>query len=121
MVKTGKGTKYTPKDTEQRSYFLPPGLGDMFRRFCANAHGGASAGARGALVLFMACDEYPSLRERAIRAADQLEPRAAVADLKEKLLDVFGEALMRQHLQSLSQKERNALLREALERQKRRK
>ena len=67
--------------------------------------------------MFMACDDYPALRERAIRAADQLEPRAAVKDLKAKLLDVFGEALMRQHIQSLPEKEKNALLKQALDRQ----
>lgn len=119
MAKASKGTKYTPKDTEQRSYFLPPGLGDLFRQFCSSNHGGASAGARGALVLFMAMDDYPALRERAIRAADQLQPKAAVADLKAKLLDVFGEALMRRHIQSLSQREKDALLKQSLDKKRR--
>jgi len=111
-----KGTQYTPREQEQRSYFLPPGLGDLFRDFCTAGHGAASAGARGALVLFMACENFPALRERAVRAADQYEPRAAVDTVKELLLETFGEELMKRYIQSLPAKEKAKLMKEALDR-----
>ena len=113
-----KGTEYTPRDTEQRSYFLPPGLGDTFRDFCTAGHGGASAGARGALVLFMACEDFPALREKAVRAADRLDPKAAIKEIKAALLDILGQELMYQYIQSLPPKEKTSLMKEALDKRR---
>jgi hypothetical protein len=110
-----KGTQYTPRNQEQRSYFLPPGLGDLFRDFGTAGRGSASANARGAMVLFMACEDFPALRERAVRAADQLEPRAAVEDVKARLLETFGEELMKQYIQSLPNAEKGKLMKKALD------
>ena len=114
-----KGTRYTPREQEQRSYYLPPGLGDLFRDFGTTARGGASANARGALVLFMACEDFPALRERAVRVAEQLQPRAAVKDVKAHLLEIFGEELMKQYIQTLPNAEKRKLMKKALDRETR--
>lgn len=111
-------TKYKPKETEQRSYFLPPGLGDAFRDFCVGTRGSASAGAAGAFVLFMACEEFPGLRDRAIRAAGQMEPQEAVRTVKDRMLETFADAVILQYVQTLPTAERGKLLREAVDRQR---
>ena len=82
--KIEKGTHYEPRKTEQRSYFLPLGLGDAFKE---SNHGNGSTGARGAFLLWMACEEFPALRDAAIRAAENLP----IADAKQKIRDMLVE------------------------------
>lgn len=65
----------------------------------------------------MACEEFPALRDRAVRAADQLKPKAAVADVKARLLETFGQELLREYIQSLPNKEKGELMKKALDRQ----
>lgn len=107
MAKKEKGTHYSPRDTEQRSYYLPPGLGDAFKDFCL---GNAGVGARGALILFMACRKFPDLRERAIRAADQMEIEEAVNVVEEALIEAVGNAAIRRWAESLPKCEKAKIL-----------
>jgi hypothetical protein len=107
--KTGKGTHYEPSKMEQRSYYLPLGLGDAFKEFC---NGNASTGARGAFILFMACRGFPDLRERAIRAGEQMEIPAAIDEIEKRLADAVEVKLIEQWALSLPQGERAKVLAE---------
>lgn len=110
-METDKGTQYTPRETEQRSYFLPPGLGDIFKDFCM---GNASTGARGALILFMACRKFPDLRERAINAAKQMEIPAAVDTVEAELIQIIGRKLIEDYVESLPKAEKARIMAEIL-------
>lgn len=107
--RTDKGTHYEPRKTEQRSYFLPPGLGDAFKDFC---NGNASTGIRGAMVLFMACRTFPDLRERAIRAAERMEVAAAVEEIESQFIDVARRKAFDDIVQSLPAAEKAKLVTE---------
>lgn len=104
-------TKYLEPKTEQRSYFMPKGMGDAFKDSC---HGNASTGAQGALALWMAMEDYPSLREAAIRLAQTRELPAAVRELKERVIEIFTNDLIAGYIQELPAAKRAALVKEAL-------
>ncbi len=108
--KTDKGTHYEPRKTEQRSYFLPPGLGDAFKDF---VNGNASTGARGAFITFMALRKFPEVRERAIRAAQQMNIPDAVDEIEKLLVDAVGHKAIEEWSRSLPESERAKLLAEA--------
>jgi hypothetical protein len=103
----GKGTSYSPRETEQRSYFLPPGLGDAFKEF---NNGNASTGARGAFVLFMACRKFPELREQAISAAEHMGVRDAVDLIEKKLTEEITTQAIHEWARSLPEAEKAKLL-----------
>jgi len=109
--KLDKGTHYEPRKTEQRSYFLPPGLGDAFKTF---NNGNASTGARGAFVAWMALDEFSDVRERAINAAQNMKLPDAVEFVKRLLIDAVGQKALRDWSRSLPETERAKLLAQAL-------
>lgn len=108
--KKDKGTRYTPREREQRSYFLTPGLGDFFRDF---NNGNASTGARGAFILWMACRKFPDLRERAVRAADQMEFKDAVETVEKLLIEEVGLHAFREWAKALPEGERAKILAQA--------
>ncbi len=105
-VRRGR-THYTPRDTEQRSYFLPPQLADAFRVFW---HQSPSDGVRGAIILFMACRQMPDLREEAIRVAQTLPVKQAIEKIERELPAAVTNAQIARHVQSMSQAERLKLL-----------
>ena len=92
QTKPDKGTEYTESDSEQRSYFLPKGMGDLFKASC---QGNASAGARGAFLLSMAAEDFPTLREKAVKAAEYSCPSRATIDRIKDLLyqEVAGKLI----------------------------
>lgn len=108
--KTDKGTHYEPRRTQQRSYFLPRGLGDAFKDF---ANGNPSTSARGALIAFMALRKFPEVRERAIRAAQQMNIPDAVDEIEKALIDAVGLKAIEEWSRSLPEGERAKLLVEA--------
>jgi hypothetical protein len=108
--KVDKGTHYEPRKTEQRAYWLPPGLGDAFKDF---VNGNASTGARGAFVVFMALRKFPNVRERAIRAAQHMDIPKAVDEVEKVLIDAVGLKAIEEWSRSLPDAERVKLLAEA--------
>jgi hypothetical protein len=108
--KTDKGTHFEPRKTEQRSYFLPPGLGDAFKDF---VNGNASTGARGAFIAFMALRKFPEVRERAIRAAQQMDVPDAVDEIEKAIIDAVGLKAIEEWSRSLPEGERARLLGQA--------
>jgi hypothetical protein len=108
--KPDKGTHFEPSKTEQRSYFLPVGLGDAFKDFNL---GNASTGIRGAMIIYMALDDFSSLREAASRAAMNLEISAAVEKIKSSLIEEVGLRALHEWAKSLPEGERAKILAEA--------
>jgi hypothetical protein len=108
--KTDKGTHFEPRKTQQRSYFLPPGLGDAFKDF---VNGNASTGARGAFIAFMALRKFPEVREQAIRAAQEMDIPNAVDEIEKLLVDAVGLKAIEEWSRSLPETERARLLAEA--------
>jgi hypothetical protein len=102
-----KGTHYQPSETEQRSYYLPRGLGDSFKQFC---NGNASTGIRGAIVVFMALDDMAGLREEAIRAAEKMPIAAARDKIKRMLIEEVGLKALQEWAKSLPEGERAKIL-----------
>jgi len=107
---TGKGTRYTPKETEQRSYFLPPGLGDFFKDVC---NGNPSTGIRGAMIIYAACRRFSDLRERAIRAANQMDFKEAVDLIEKELMEAVPRRYLQDYIESLPKAEQAKLLAQA--------
>ncbi len=120
-----KGTHYSPRETEQRSYFLPPGEGEVFKTF---NNGNASTGMRGAQLVWMALYHFPDLREKAIRAAQnfdwttvdtELLPQqmpAVVREFEKLLIEAVGNKAIEDWTKSLPEPERAKLLAEARKR-----
>jgi hypothetical protein len=104
-AKTDKGTHYSPREDEQRSYFLPRGLGDTFKKFC---HGRASVAMPAAMIMYMASEA--NLREKVIRAVNTLTVREAITVVRTEMEKAFTDARIQKYVDSLPEDEKVKVL-----------
>lgn len=112
VSKAEKGTQFEPKQTQQRSYFLPPGLGDFYRDVC---NGNPSTGIRGAMIIDAALADagFAHLRDAAVRAAANMDFPKATEKIKAMLIEEVGLRTLYDWLKDLPEGERAKLLAEA--------